>query len=62
MSLKSKLRELIETRKELIASGAAKDYAHYKQMVGEKTGLELAIRELEDLQKKRAQADGDNDE
>ena len=59
MDLLTTLKGLIETRKELISSGAAKDYAHYKQMVGEKTGLELAIRELEDLQEKRKRNDSD---
>jgi hypothetical protein len=58
--LKKKINELIETRTRVISSGQAKDFAQYRQMVGEKTGLELAIREINDLHTMQEQIeDGD---
>jgi len=58
--LKKKINELIDTRTRVISSGQAKDYASYKQMVGEKTGLEHAIREINDLHKMQEKIeDGD---
>jgi len=59
--LKKKINELIDSRTRVISSGQAKDFAHYRQMVGEKTGLELAIQEINDLHKMQEKIeDGDN--
>jgi len=60
--------DLIKVRKELeerklttvvmLANGAAKDYAEYKQMVGRISGLNLAITDINDLLEKKRTDDG----
>ena len=46
------LKELIQTRERVLGGGQAKDFGHYKQMVGEITGLSLAINEINSLQQR----------
>ena len=50
--LKTRLRELAELREHKVNSGNVPDFAVYKQLTGERTGLLLALREAEDLQHK----------
>lgn len=57
IKLKTKIEELLNTRQIVLYGGSAKDFAHYKQIVGEITGLNLAINEINDLQKKRKDND-----
>jgi hypothetical protein len=59
---RGKIEALLLTRKEVLCGGGAKDYAHYKQIVGEITGLNLAIGELNDLQKRIDTNNGDIDD
>jgi hypothetical protein len=59
--LKKQLNELIQLREDKLNSGNVQDFTQYKAVVGERTGLLLAVRECEDLQQKRKNADGDID-
>lgn len=54
--LRTKIQELVEAREIKINSGSCEDYAVYKQIVGERTGLLLAIQELNDLHKRLSEA------
>jgi hypothetical protein len=47
----------METRTVKINSGNIPNFKVYKQIVGELTGLSLAINEINDLQKKQQEAD-----
>ena len=55
--LKQRLEQLIETRAIKINSGNIPNFKIYKQIVGELTGLSLAINEIDDLQRKQREAD-----
>ena len=58
--LRKRIQELIDSRTELLAQGNAKDFAEYKLMTGQISGLRLAITEITDLQDKQRKADGDS--
>ena len=60
--LKNKLNELKVQRHQSMETGQLKDYAAYRQVVGELTGLTLAIREIEDLQHNIERANDDFDD
>ena len=47
--LKDKLQESVDSCEESLVSGAAKDYAQYREVCGVIRGLTTAIREIEDL-------------
>jgi hypothetical protein len=47
--LKEKLQEQQRSCEESLVSGAAKDYAQYREICGVIRGLTSAIREIEDL-------------
>jgi len=55
--LKQQLEQLIQTRAIKLSSGNIPNFKVYKQIVGEVTGLSLAINEIEDLQRKQNEAD-----
>ena len=50
--LKGKIQELVTTRDNKITAGNCEDFAVYKQIVGERTGLLMAIQEINDLLKR----------
>ena len=56
-TLQAKIEGLLNTRQTVLCGGNAKDFAHYKQIVGEISGLNLAMNEINDLQKKRKDND-----
>ena len=58
--LKQQLLELIKLREEKVNSGNIASFEVYRQITGERTGLLLAVQEIEDLQK-RLNEDGDVD-
>jgi hypothetical protein len=47
--LREKLQESVDSCEESLVSGAAKDYAQYREICGVIRGLTTAIRELQDL-------------
>lgn len=49
--LQKELEEVIETHKEFVAFGQAKDYAEYRYSSGVITGLTSALQRVKDLQK-----------
>jgi len=58
--LKKKIEVLLNSRNQVLSGGGAKDYAQYRQIVGEITGLNLAINEINGLQRKfERNEDGD---
>lgn len=59
---KKKILVLLNSRKEVLCSGSAKDFADYRRITGEISGLNHAIRELEDLQQRIDKHNGDIDE
>jgi len=60
IKLRKQYQEAKETRSALVTSGGAKDYAEYKLMVGQITGLTLAITAINDLLEQKAKQNGDN--
>jgi len=62
MEAKKKIEVLLNTRKELLCGGGVKDYPDYKRISGEISGLNHAIRELDDLQNRINQHNGDIDD
>ena len=58
--LRKQIEVLLNAREIVICGGGAKDFAHYRQMVGERTGLNLVINEINDLQKRLEKLDGDD--
>lgn len=50
--LRKKLREAMNNIADDIAGGGAIDFPHYKELVGQISGLALAERELLDLQER----------
>lgn len=59
---KKRISVLLNTRNDVLCSGGAKDFPGYTRIVGEITGLNLAIRELDDLQKRIDRNNGDIDD
>ena len=57
--LKDKIRALQDNRTEALIHGGAKDYPKYTQIVGEITGLTLALSEIDDLQHNIKKANND---
>jgi len=55
--LKKILKDLISNREGLVSAGNCKDYAEYREAIGNISGLKSAVRELEDLQDKRKHTD-----
>ena len=51
------VNEEIQKLRTTLASGAAEDYAHYRQLVGSIQGLEWARGNLTEIIKKRTYAD-----
>jgi hypothetical protein len=49
--LQKELEEVIESYKDSVAYGHAKDYAEYRHNTGVITGLTSALRRVKDLQK-----------
>jgi len=49
--LSEKLQEQVRSCEESLVSGAAKDYAQYREICGVIRGLTTTIREIEDLAK-----------
>lgn len=62
LHLRKILEETAQARADNLAAGAAKDYAGYQRVVGEITGLSLALREINDLLKRLSDANGDLDD
>lgn len=52
--------EKINTTKDVIASGSAKDYPEYRELCGLIRGLEHALREVNDLSRKLLDDDEDD--
>jgi hypothetical protein len=59
---KKKILVLLNSREALLCGGGAKDYAEYKWITGEISGLNRAIQEIDDLQKRIDRNNGDLDE
>lgn len=59
---KKKILVLLNSREQVLCSGGAKDYPHYRQITGEISGLNHAIREIDDLQKRIDSNNGDLEE
>ena len=58
---KENILVLLNTRKDVLCSGGAKDYHDYRRITGEISGLNHAIRELDDLQQRIDKHNGDTD-
>ena len=59
---KKKIKALLISREEVLCGGGARDFPEYKRVTGEISGLNLALRELDDLQKRIDINNGDIDE
>ena len=59
---KVEIEVLLNTRREVLCNGAAKDFAEYRNMVGEITGLNRTIRIIDDLQTRINKHNGDIDD
>jgi len=57
--LNDKLQEQVRSCEESLVSGAAKDYAQYREVCGVIRGLTSAIREIEDLSRNYMDDDDD---
>ena len=55
--LKQQLMELIKTRETIVNGGNVSNIEVYRQITGERTGLLLAVSEIEDLQKRLNEGD-----
>ena len=55
--LRKKLREAMNNIADDIAGGVAIDFPHYKELVGQISGLALAERELLDLQERMSSSE-----
>jgi hypothetical protein len=53
-------RERINTAKDMLATGGAKDYPEYREVCGLIRGLEHALREVNDLSRKILDEDEDD--
>jgi hypothetical protein len=59
---KIEIEVLLNTRRTVLCNGAAKDFAEYKLVVGEITGLNRAIGIIDGLQQRIDRNNGDIDE
>ena len=57
--LKEKLTEQKRSSEEFIQSGAAKDFAEYREVCGVLRGLDTALREINDLSRNYMEDDDD---
>ena len=57
--LKEKLTEHKRSSEEFLASGGPKDYAGYKEVCGVIRGLDVALREINDLSRNYMEDDND---
>jgi len=57
--LNQKLTELKSSSEEFLYSGAAKDFAGYKEVCGVIRGLDAALREVNDLSRNYMEEDDD---
>lgn len=57
--LKKQYRELLQAREQALMSGVPKDYAEYRALCGEIQGLNLALREVEDLANRQQEQNDD---
>ena len=48
--VKKEITVLLNAREGVLCNGTAKDFAGYKEVVGQITGLKLAINEIDTLQ------------
>lgn len=55
--LKNQLVAMVEAREMKLNQGNVKDMETYRAVVGERTGLRLAISEIDDLQNKQEEID-----
>ena len=62
VQLRKQLEASRQARLESLASGSAKDYSQYSKIVGEISGLTLAINETESLLDRINRANGDIDD
>lgn len=60
--LKKQISVLLNTRETVLCGGGAKDFPDYRRITGEISGLNLAIQEIQDLQKRIDINNGDIDE
>ena len=58
--LKEKLTEQKRSSEEFIQSGAAKDFAEYREVCGVLRGLDTALREINDLSRSYSWDDEDD--
>ncbi len=54
--LKGKILDLVEVRENKINSGNCEEFTVYKQVAGERTGLLMAVQEIDDLLKRLSEA------
>jgi hypothetical protein len=59
---KTEILVLLNTRNTVLSGGTAKDFAEYKYIVGEISGLNRAIGIIDDLQQRINKSNGDIDE
>jgi hypothetical protein len=59
---KQEIEVLLNTRRDVLCGGTAKDFAEYKMVVGEISGLNRAIGIIDDLQKRIDINNGDIDD
>jgi hypothetical protein len=58
--LKQQAKEKVEDLKNLLASGGASDYSHYRELVGTIQGIELGIDLVLDTIRKRTDYEDDD--
>lgn len=56
---KKQIEALLLSRQTVLCSGGAKDFPDYRRITGEISGLNLSIRELNDLQERLEKHNGD---
>jgi hypothetical protein len=59
---KVEIEVLLNTRRDVLCNGTAADFAAYKMITGEISGLNRAIGIIDDLQKRIDKHNGDIDE
>lgn len=62
MEAKKQILVLLNSREKVLCGGGATDFPQYKRITGEISGLNLAINELNDLQKRIDTNNGDTNE
>ena len=58
IKLRKTYEESRDKRANMIVNGSCKDFADYRMMTGQVTGLTLAITEINDLLEKQRKQDG----